>query len=70
MEQWWNKTDRVKQKNSKKIPVPVPIRPPQIPTWIDPGANQGLHGDRLVTNNLSHDTARFYTQMSDNRRHQ
>jgi hypothetical protein len=22
-----------------------PLRPPQIPTWIDPGANPGLRGE-------------------------
>jgi hypothetical protein len=27
------------------------------PTWIDPGANPGLRGERLATNNLSHGTA-------------
>jgi hypothetical protein len=27
------------------------------PTWIDPGANPGLRGERPVTNRLSHGTA-------------
>jgi hypothetical protein len=27
------------------------------PTWIDPGANPGLRGERPVTNGLSHGTA-------------
>jgi hypothetical protein len=27
------------------------------PTWIDPGANPGLRGERPATNNLSHGTA-------------
>jgi hypothetical protein len=27
------------------------------PTWIDPGANPGLHGERSATNCLSHGTA-------------
>jgi hypothetical protein len=26
------------------------------PTWIDPGANPGLHGERPATNRLSHGT--------------
>jgi hypothetical protein len=26
-------------------------------TWIDPGANPGLRGERPATNDLSHDTA-------------
>jgi hypothetical protein len=29
------------------------------PTWIDPGANPGLRGERPATNRLSHGTARF-----------
>jgi hypothetical protein len=35
----------------------VPLRPPQIQTWIDPGANLGLCGERPATNDLSHGTA-------------
>jgi hypothetical protein len=27
------------------------------PTWIDPGANPGLHGERAATNHLSHGMA-------------
>jgi hypothetical protein len=27
------------------------------PTWIDPGANPGLRGERPATNDLSHGTA-------------
>jgi hypothetical protein len=27
------------------------------PTWIDPGANPGLRGERPATNRLSHGTA-------------
>jgi hypothetical protein len=27
------------------------------PTWIDPGANAGLYGERPATNRLSHGTA-------------
>jgi hypothetical protein len=29
------------------------------PTWIDPGANPGLRGERLATNDLSHGMAPF-----------
>jgi hypothetical protein len=29
------------------------------PTWTDPGSNQGLRGERQVTNRLSHGTAQF-----------
>jgi hypothetical protein len=34
------------------------------PTWIDPGANQGLCGERPVTNDLSHGTAFRDTEVS------
>jgi hypothetical protein len=27
------------------------------PTWIDPGSNPGLRGERSATNRLSHGTA-------------
>jgi hypothetical protein len=27
------------------------------PTWIEPGANPGLHGERPATNRLSHGAA-------------
>jgi hypothetical protein len=29
------------------------------PTWIDPGSNPGLRGERPATNRLSHGTATF-----------
>jgi hypothetical protein len=29
------------------------------PTWIEPGANPGLRGERPVTNRLSHGTAQL-----------
>jgi hypothetical protein len=34
--------------------VPVPLCPPQVPTWTDPGANPGLCSERLATNHLSY----------------
>jgi hypothetical protein len=34
------------------------------PTWIDPGANPGLSGERPVTNDLSHGTALWVTSIS------
>jgi hypothetical protein len=45
-----------KPKYSEKT-CPVPLCPPQNPTWIDPGANPGLRGERPATNRLSHGTA-------------
>jgi hypothetical protein len=40
------------------------------PTWIEPGANPGLSGERLATNDLSHSTALspnngFFNQLVD-----
>jgi hypothetical protein len=32
------------------------------PTWIDPGANPGLRGERPATNRLSHGTADYSIQ--------
>ena len=41
----------------RKKPVPVPIRPPQNPTWTDLGWNAGLRGERQTTNHLNrHDS--------------
>jgi hypothetical protein len=37
-------------------PVPVPLCPPQNPTWTDPGSNPGLRGETQATNRLSHGT--------------
>jgi hypothetical protein len=34
------------------------------PTWIDPGANPGLRGERPGTNRLSHGTALLSTLMN------
>jgi hypothetical protein len=36
------------------------------PTWIDPGANPGLQGERPATNDLSHGTAIWYAICSLN----
>jgi hypothetical protein len=33
------------------------------PTWIDPGANPGLRGERPATNDLSHGTAVIRVSM-------
>jgi hypothetical protein len=34
------------------------------PTWIDPGANPGLRGERPATNRLSHGTAFWRTTIA------
>jgi hypothetical protein len=44
----WNDTDREK-------PVPVPLRPPQIPHELT--QNPGLCGERLANNSISDGTA-------------
>jgi hypothetical protein len=49
---WREKTEALREKT-----VPLPLCPPQIPTWTDSGANPGLCGERSVTNRLSHGTA-------------
>jgi hypothetical protein len=35
-------------------------------TWIDPGANPGLRGERPATNRLSHGTAHNWLLFSEN----
>jgi hypothetical protein len=35
-----------------------------IPTWIDPGVNPGLRGERPATNRLSHDMAYCYNYLN------
>jgi hypothetical protein len=32
------------------------------PTWIDPGANPGLRGERPTTNHLSHGTVYVFSK--------
>jgi hypothetical protein len=48
--------DRGKQKNSEK-PCASATLSTTNPTWIDPGANPGLRGERSAANDLSHGTA-------------
>jgi hypothetical protein len=55
MEQRRNDIGRGKPKNSEKN-LPSAILSTTNPTWIDPGANPGLRGERLATNLLSHGT--------------
>jgi hypothetical protein len=51
----WNDTDRENQKNSgeKLVPVPLSTLSTTNSTWVDPGTDLGLHGERLATNCLS-----------------
>jgi hypothetical protein len=48
-----------KTEEFRENPVPVPLCPPQYPTWTDPGKNSGLHDDRQATNRMSHGTAKY-----------
>jgi hypothetical protein len=38
------------------------------PTWIDPGANVGLRGERPATNRLSHGTTKYRVNDCESRR--
>jgi hypothetical protein len=56
MEQWWNdifagETEELGEN------LPSATLSTTNPTWIDPGANPGLRGERPATNHLSHSTA-------------
>jgi hypothetical protein len=59
MEQWWNDIfageTEVLGEN-----LPSATLFTTNPTWIDPGANPGLRGERPATNRLSHGTAFCY----------
>jgi hypothetical protein len=59
-ERRWNDIDRGKPKNSEKNLSQCHFVH-QNPTWIDPGANPGLPGERPATNHLSHGTALLST---------
>jgi hypothetical protein len=58
MEQWWNDIfageTEVLGEN-----LPSASLSTTNPTWIDPGANLGLCGERPATNRLSHGTALY-----------
>jgi hypothetical protein len=56
-ERRWNDIDRGKPKNSEKNLSTATLSTTN-PTWIDPGANPDLRGERQATNDLSHGTAR------------
>jgi hypothetical protein len=56
MEQWWNdifagETEELGEN------LPSATLSTTNPTWIDPGTNPGLRGERPATNRLSHGTA-------------
>jgi hypothetical protein len=53
MEHWWNEIDRGKPKYSGEKTCPSATSSTTNPTWIDPGLNPGLRGERPETNRLS-----------------
>jgi hypothetical protein len=55
-EWWWNYIDRENRRTRRKT-CPSATLSTTNATWIDPGTNQGLRGERPVTNCLSHCTA-------------
>jgi hypothetical protein len=44
-------------RRTRRRTCPSATLPTTNPTWIDPGANSGLRGERPATNDLSHGTA-------------
>jgi hypothetical protein len=54
MVEWY--IDKGKPKNSEKT-CPSATLSTTNPTWIDPGVNRGLCGERPATNDLSHGMA-------------
>jgi len=46
-------------------PVLVPLCPPPVFSWTDPGANSALRGERSATNRLSHGTTLFLDLRED-----
>jgi hypothetical protein len=46
-----------KIKKTQRKTCPTATLSTTNPTWINPGANPGLHGERPATNNQSHGTA-------------
>jgi hypothetical protein len=62
MEQWWNDIfageTEVLGEN-----LPSATLSTTNPTWIDPGANPDLRGERPATNRLSHGTAAVISKV-------
>jgi hypothetical protein len=55
-EQRWNDIDRGKSKNRRKTCTSTTLSTTN-PTWIDPGTNPGLRGERPATTDMSNGTA-------------
>jgi hypothetical protein len=56
-ERRWNDILTGKYHRIQRKTCPSAALPTTNPTWIDPGMNPVLHGERPATNRLSHSTA-------------
>jgi hypothetical protein len=53
----WNDVLTGENRRTRRKSCPSATLSSTNPTWIDPGANAGLRGERPATNDLSHGTA-------------
>jgi hypothetical protein len=64
MEQWWNDIFAVETEVLGENLPSATLSTTNL-TWIDPGANPGLRGERPATNRLSHGTAyKLYNRVN------
>jgi hypothetical protein len=56
-ERRWNDILTGENRRTRRKICPSATLSTTNPTWIDPGANPGLRGERPATNDLSHGTA-------------
>jgi hypothetical protein len=56
-ERWWNDILAGGNRRTRRKSCPSATLSSINPTWIDPGANPALRGERPATNDLSHGTA-------------
>jgi hypothetical protein len=56
-ERRWNDILTGDNRRTRRKTCPSATLSTTNPTWIDPGANPGLHGEKPATNDPSHDTA-------------
>jgi hypothetical protein len=60
-ERRWNDVLTGENRRTRRKTCPSATLSTTNATWIDPGANQGLRGERPATNDLSHGTALYAT---------
>jgi hypothetical protein len=60
-ERRWNSILTGENRRTRRKTCPSATLSTTNPTWIDPGANSGLRGERPATNDLRHGTALSYT---------